>query len=80
LEINGHVADGRLEVAWTFSEAVFRRATIERVANDFKEALGELMRHCTNEGSGGFTVSDFPLAGLDAKKLDKVLSRFMRKN
>jgi len=63
---------------WTYSENLHRRATIERLVQDFAEALRAIIAHCQSPEAGGVTPSDFPLAGLDQKKLDKVLAKLKR--
>ena len=75
LEINSLVADGRLRLDWRYSEAVHRRSTIERLAQDFMEALRSLIRHCTSPTAGGYTPSDFAEAGLNQEKLDRLISK-----
>jgi len=39
------VTEGRLVVTWEYSENIHKRATIERVANDFVQALQAMVRH-----------------------------------
>jgi non-ribosomal peptide synthase protein (TIGR01720 family) len=76
--INSLVADGRLRVNWGYSEAVHRRSTIERVAQNFMEALRSLIRHCTSPSAGGYTPSDFVGAGLDQEELDHLISQLSK--
>jgi len=76
------VVDGGLRVSWTYSRARFRRATVEALARGFDDALRELISHCLAPGAGGFTSSDFPLAGLAAWEIDlppqaQVVTRYM---
>ena len=78
IDINGAVEGGRLQLAWTYSENVHRRSTVERLAQDFIGALRDLIAHCQSPDAGGVTPSDFALADLDQKKLDKVLSRLSK--
>jgi amino acid adenylation domain-containing protein/non-ribosomal peptide synthase protein (TIGR01720 family) len=59
LEIDGGVMDGQLQFAWTYSAQVHRRATIERLAQGFLEALRWLIAHCQSPDASGFTPSDF---------------------
>lgn len=49
LTIIGLVANGRLQLRWTYSENVHRRTTIENLASNFMEALRGLIRHCTSQ-------------------------------
>jgi non-ribosomal peptide synthase protein (TIGR01720 family) len=72
LDVNALIAGGRLQVEWTYSEAVHARKTVEAVARRFEEALRGLIEHCRS-GAGGYTPSDFPLAGLDADALERLV-------
>jgi non-ribosomal peptide synthase protein (TIGR01720 family) len=78
LDINGGIVDGRLRLEWTYSENVHRRATIERVGEDFVQALRTLIAHCGSSDAGGVTPSDFKLASLSQRDLDKVLAKLNR--
>jgi amino acid adenylation domain-containing protein/non-ribosomal peptide synthase protein (TIGR01720 family) len=74
LEIDGAIAGGRLRVQWGYSEHHHRRATIERVAEDFIGHLRSLIAHCRSPKGGGFTPSDFAQAKLSQKDLDKLVA------
>ncbi len=74
LSINSLVANGRLRLDWGYSEAVHRRSTIERLAQNFIEALRSLIHHCTSPSAGGYTPSDFVETGLDQQGLDRLIS------
>ncbi len=76
LDISGLIVAGRLELSWSYSTARYRRDTIEELACKYMSALESLIRHCLSPEAGGFTPSDFPLAGLDQSQLDTVLGRF----
>ena len=75
LEINGGIAGGQLRLEWTYSENLHRRSTIERLAQEYMDALREIIAHCQSPEAGGYTPSDFSLARLDQKKLDKILKK-----
>jgi amino acid adenylation domain-containing protein/non-ribosomal peptide synthase protein (TIGR01720 family) len=75
LEANAAVSGGRLSVAWTYSRNLHRPETIARFSGLYLDALRDIIAHCLSPEAGSFTPSDFPLAGLDQKKLDKVLSK-----
>jgi non-ribosomal peptide synthase protein (TIGR01720 family) len=45
LEVVGAAQDGRLGFDWHYSVNVHHRATVERVAGEFRRALGALARH-----------------------------------
>ena len=68
LEVGAVVEGGRLRCRWSFSRALHRRATVERLADAFVAALRALVEHC-RAGAGHATPSDFALAGIDAGTL-----------
>ncbi len=74
LEINGATHRGRLRMDFTYSENTHRRATIERLALNFIEALRRLIAHCKSQESGVYTPSDFPLANVSQRQLDGVVA------
>ncbi|HVH13590.1 MAG TPA: condensation domain-containing protein, partial [Longimicrobium sp.] len=75
LSIDAAVMGGRLHVTWTYAPAVHDRATVERLAAGFLEALRDLVAHCRDPEAGGYTPSDFALAGLDQEGLAALLSQ-----
>ncbi|WNG46961.1 amino acid adenylation domain-containing protein [Archangium minus] len=75
LDINGIVSGGRLRIFWTYSENVHARETVEALARDFQRALRGLIARCSEEGAGGFTPSDFPLASLGQEALDALVDQ-----
>jgi len=75
LEINNRVAAGKLEASWAYSEQMYRRETIQAVADSFVESLRRLIVHCRSVENGGYTPSDFPLACLDQRELDVITAR-----
>jgi non-ribosomal peptide synthase protein (TIGR01720 family) len=72
LEINAYVLGGRLGITWAFAPAFHHRATIERLAESFREALRDLAAAPEEEVA---TPSDFPEAELDQEGLDRLLAR-----
>lgn len=74
LAINSQVIEGRLRLDWSYSEHLHRQSTIERLANDFLQALRSLIQHCTTPGVRGFTPSDFADAGLTQEELDRLVA------
>ncbi|HWS56837.1 MAG TPA: condensation domain-containing protein, partial [Pyrinomonadaceae bacterium] len=75
LELNASVAGGRLRVDWHYSANRHERATVEAWAAAFVEALRSLVAHCLSAEAGGYTPSDFPLAGLDQGQIDRMVGR-----
>jgi non-ribosomal peptide synthase protein (TIGR01720 family) len=71
LEIDGFVSDGRLQVGWTYSEALHQQTTIAKLAENFIEKLRSLLS-CEIES---YTPSDFPLVQLTQEELDNVFEQ-----
>ena len=76
LDVQGLISGGRLRVDWFYSENIHRRATIERVATGFVEALRALIAHCRSIVRGEYTPADFPLARFNQERLDRVIRKF----
>ncbi|MGH7998033.1 MAG: amino acid adenylation domain-containing protein [Brasilonema sp.] len=55
LDVNGIVAEGQLQLNWTYSSAIHRQATIERLAEGFMEALREIIAHCQSLRTAGYS-------------------------
>jgi non-ribosomal peptide synthase protein (TIGR01720 family) len=62
-------------LAWSYSRLLHARETIERVAGEQVKRLRQVIEHCREEGAGGYTPSDFPLAKLTQEQLDKVIKK-----
>jgi amino acid adenylation domain-containing protein/non-ribosomal peptide synthase protein (TIGR01720 family) len=74
LYFSGSVAGGQLHLACVYSRNLYRRATIEELTGNIAEALRSIITHCQSAEAGGFTPSDFTLARLDERKLDRISS------
>lgn len=74
LEVDGGVAGGQLVIRWYFSRRIYHRSTVERLAERYHEELTALIKHCTTPGIGALTPSDFPLAGLNAGTLKRLVA------
>src|SRR4029077_7766774 len=72
LEINGSVAEGRLQIGWTYGGDPHRPATVERLAAELLESLRSLIAHCLEPEARGYTPSDFPLGGVTQHVLDRI--------
>ncbi len=75
LEINAWVVASRLQVDWRYSQNIHRAATVERLADEFGQALRALIAHCQSPQAGGYTPSDFPAAGISQAELDSLLAQ-----
>ncbi|MGW5658483.1 condensation domain-containing protein, partial [Streptomyces humi] len=76
LEINSQIALGRLELVWMYSDRIHGESTVRRLAHRYIEVLDDLIAYCCRPDVGGYTPSDFPLAGLDQDVLDLIQQRF----
>jgi non-ribosomal peptide synthase protein (TIGR01720 family) len=72
LEITGGVAGGQLQMMWSYSEEIHQRETVERVAEQFIEALRELIQECQWGEVAGFTPSDFEDFQWSQHELDEI--------
>ena len=75
LGVDAAVGEGRLSITWTYGRGVHRAETVERLAAAFADELRAMVAHCRDPRAGGYTPSDFDLAGLDQAGLDAFLSR-----
>src|SRR5690606_25259268 len=70
LSVDGQVFGSKLSLRWTYSTAMFDDTAIEALAQSYVEQLQGLIALCLEEGAGGVTPSDFPLAGVEQTQLD----------
>ncbi|MGI8500285.1 MAG: amino acid adenylation domain-containing protein [Hassallia sp.] len=74
LDINGFVAGGQLRLEWTYSQNIYKRVTVENLAQSYLEQVRSLLAHCQSFNARSFTPSDFPKAKLSQKALDQFLN------
>ncbi|MFD4999336.1 non-ribosomal peptide synthase/polyketide synthase [Streptomyces buecherae] len=72
LDVSAVVADGVLETTWHYSDQVHDEGTVRDLAEATVRALAAIVDHCALPGAGGRTPSDFPLAGLDQARVDRL--------
>lgn len=70
LDLVASIVNGALQLSWRYSRARYSRNTLETLADRYLQHLQALIGHCCQAGSGGYTPSDFPLAGLTQTQLD----------
>ncbi len=75
LEVNGSVSRGQLRFSWAFSKHLHRDTVMQAVADDFLEALQQLIAHCVSPEAGGYTPSDFPETSLTQAELDRLVNQ-----
>ena len=74
LEIDAVVVEDRLRLDWTYRPSALRRATIERLAEEYVDELRSFVDHCRSPEAGGFTPTDFPDTDLNQGELDALLA------
>lgn len=74
LSVNGSITGGQLLLEWIYTEDLHRRATIERLAADFLEALRALIAHCQSPDAGGYTPSDFADVELRPEQIEALMT------
>ncbi|HJR08157.1 MAG TPA: amino acid adenylation domain-containing protein [Pyrinomonadaceae bacterium] len=75
IEINGGVdAQGRLQMAFTYSENMHRAATITSFGENFIKSLADIIEHCASLDAGGHTPSDFRLGHMNQRELDDLMA------
>ncbi|MFE1972218.1 non-ribosomal peptide synthetase [Streptomyces hygroscopicus] len=73
IDVIARVTGRRLELSWSYSRSLHRRATVRRLAEEMVAELRAIVALCTRPGAGGRTPSDFPLAGLDQETVDRLV-------
>jgi len=79
IDVSGSIAGNRLHCRFSFSRNLYREETIRELAGFYVDELRALIEHCKHPQAGGHTASDFDLAKLDNKKLDKIMAQLGKK-
>ncbi|MFA6231845.1 MAG: amino acid adenylation domain-containing protein [Rhodanobacter sp.] len=77
IEVDAWVVGGCLKLRWHYSDAVYRRSTIETLAERFMSTLRAVVEGRIEQGDAKartYTPADFPLAGLNQAALLKILN------
>ncbi|MEU1038519.1 non-ribosomal peptide synthase/polyketide synthase [Streptomyces sp. NPDC005907] len=73
LEVVGQLDGDALEFTWFYSGELHREATVAELAGRYADALAGLARHAARPGAAGRAPSDFPLARLDQRAVDRIV-------
>ena len=73
IEFSAYVADGQLQINFDYSEQVHEQGTIERLAQNYLDALRSLITFCLSSEATRFTPADFSDFGWDQQDLDTIL-------
>jgi len=74
IEINCLIRNGCFESRWSYSRHHYAAGTMERMATRFHQYLRDLIQYCLSPEAGGHSLSDFPLADLNAESFDQIAS------
>ncbi|ESA35631.1 amino acid adenylation domain protein [Leptolyngbya sp. Heron Island J] len=75
IDVNSYILKDQLRVDWTYSEKVHQAETVADLAQNFLHHLKGLIRHCQSPDTVGYTVSDFPDAGLNQQEFDEIIAQ-----
>jgi non-ribosomal peptide synthase protein (TIGR01720 family) len=75
IDFSAYVAEGQLLIKLAYSEQVHERDTIERLAQNYLDALRGLIAFCLSSEEMHFTSSDFSDFGWDQKDLDAIVAK-----
>jgi amino acid adenylation domain-containing protein/non-ribosomal peptide synthase protein (TIGR01720 family) len=74
LEVNGLIVNDQLRLNWTYSKALHRKTTVEKLAQIYIEKLRSLIVHCQSPNAGSYTPSDFPQMQFNQQELDQFMA------
>jgi len=72
LDVNAFVAEGQLQITWSYSSDRHERASVERLARLYCEELCALAVGEGIRGPRALSPEEFPLAGLGAESLERL--------
>ena len=75
IDFSSYVADSQLLIKLAYSEQVHERTTIERLAQEYLDALRRVITFCLSAEEKRFTSSDFSDFGWDQQDLDTILAK-----
>ncbi|PSB47353.1 non-ribosomal peptide synthetase [Cyanosarcina cf. burmensis CCALA 770] len=74
LEVGALIVCSQLHINWTYSKALHKQTTVEKLAQVFIEALRSLIVHCQSPEAEGYTPSDFPQMQFSQQELDRLMA------
>ncbi|OMF39086.1 non-ribosomal peptide synthetase, partial [Paenibacillus peoriae] len=75
LDINGMITDGALELTISYSNKMFMKKSIKKLADLLQESLREVLAHCVEKELPELTPSDLSFQGLTAVELDHIVEQ-----
>jgi amino acid adenylation domain-containing protein/non-ribosomal peptide synthase protein (TIGR01720 family) len=77
IDITAGIADECLWIHFAYGRERYEGATMERLGAAVKRQLAAIAGHC--QGEGGYTPSDFPMAGLEQAGLDRLMGEIAQR-
>ncbi|WP_153794837.1 non-ribosomal peptide synthetase, partial [Paenibacillus polymyxa] len=75
LDINGMITDGALELTISYSNKMFMKKSVKKLADLLQESLREVLAHCVAKELPELTPSDLSFQGLTAVELDHIVEQ-----
>jgi non-ribosomal peptide synthase protein (TIGR01720 family) len=75
LEVNCGISDGCLSIDFNFNRLSIHRDSMLRLIDTFELVISEIIDEGMMLGSVNYSPSDFPLAGIDKAKLEKIIKK-----
>jgi amino acid adenylation domain-containing protein/non-ribosomal peptide synthase protein (TIGR01720 family) len=75
IEVNGGITNGELRTAWTYSEHLHRRETIEHFACGFNDVLRAMVHDCLSQQVFEDETSELIVPGISPKELDTLITQ-----
>ncbi|MDQ6738902.1 MAG: non-ribosomal peptide synthetase, partial [Actinomycetota bacterium] len=76
LEVNAlvrdHSAGPWLDATWSWAQEMWSEQDVRELAQQWFQAIQALVNHGTKPGAGGRTPTDFPLAALNQKQIERL--------
>lgn len=72
--LNAFISNGELMISWSYSGNLHKKETIENLGNIYIIELQQIVEHCLQPESKGYTPSDFPFTNINQDELDDVLT------
>jgi amino acid adenylation domain-containing protein/non-ribosomal peptide synthase protein (TIGR01720 family) len=76
IELIAYIQSGKLYTDWIYNGKIHNPSSIEKIANEYMEALRAIILHCVERPQQTFTPSDFPDVDFDQDELDSILSEY----
>ncbi|MBL6449163.1 amino acid adenylation domain-containing protein [Fulvivirga sp. 29W222] len=76
LDVSGMIAEQQLSMAISFSDKQYKKETIEKLVDSYKQSLEALIDYCTAQTQSVHTPADFTYKKLSLEMLDKLNDQY----